>query len=134
MIIFRGAPAIMNVGRAFSTPVEPGMDASDRLKRKQIREREKIQKRKPNRVTYDLPPRIKEAVRELAEEQRVPASQLVAIALARFLRDVEKGELDLARFKQPSQSPRYDWNLVLPASWIPRRRREAKKSSDSKSG
>ncbi len=110
------------------------MDASDRLKRKQIREREKIQKRKPNRVTYDLPPRIKEAVRELAEEQRVPASQLVAIALARFLRDVEKGELDLARFKQPSQSPRYDWNLVLPASWIPRRRREAKKSSDSKSG
>ncbi len=78
------------------------------------RERAKIQSRRDLRATYDLPPSIREAVRLLAEELRLPASQLVTLALSRFLADYKKGEIDLGKFKQPSRSPRYDWNLIFP--------------------
>ena len=49
------------------------------------RERAKIQSRRDQRATYDLPPSIRESVRDLAEDLRLPASQLVTLALARFL-------------------------------------------------
>lgn len=107
------------------------MDESTELDRfhqrrlaRQAREREKIRARREQRVTYDLPPRIRQRVKELADEQRVPASQLVALALARFLRELEDEKIDLTPFKQPSRSPRYDWNLVLPDRLLPRRRRK----------
>ena len=41
------------------------------------RERAKIQSRRDQRATYDLPPALREAVRALAEELRLPASQLL---------------------------------------------------------
>ena len=78
------------------------------------RERAKIQSRRDMRATYDLPPAIRENIRALAEELRLPASQLVTLALARFLSDYEIGSIDLGQYKQPSRSPRYDWNLVFP--------------------
>ncbi|HPS41581.1 MAG TPA: hypothetical protein PK040_03175 [Anaerolineaceae bacterium] len=78
------------------------------------RERAKIQSRRDMRATYDLPPAIRESIRSLAEELRLPASQLVTLALARFLSDYEIGSIDLGQYKQPSRSPRYDWNLVFP--------------------
>jgi hypothetical protein len=52
-------------------------------------------------------------MRQLAEELRIPASQLVTLALIRFLRAYSTNEIDLGQYKQPSRSPRYDWNLVL---------------------
>lgn len=93
---------------------------------RQVREREKIRARREQRVTYDLPPRIRQRVKEIADELRVPASQLVALALARFLRDLEEEKINLGPYKQPSRSPRYDWNLVLPNRLLPRRRRASK--------
>ena len=78
------------------------------------RERAKIQSRRDMRATYDLPPAIRENIRVLAEELRLPASQLVTLALARFISDYEIGSIDLGQYKQPSRSPRYDWNLVFP--------------------
>ena len=80
------------------------------------RERIKIQSRRDQRATYDLPPAIREQVRDLAEDLRLPASQLVTLALARFLLDYSAGQIDLGKYKQPSRSPRYDWNLVFPES------------------
>lgn len=80
------------------------------------RERAKIQSRRDQRATYDLPPSIREEIRVLAESQRLPASQLVTLALARFLADFSAGQIDLGKYKQPSRSPRYDWNLVFPDS------------------
>lgn len=80
---------------------------------KKARERAKIQARREQRATYDLPPALRQRVKALAEEQRVPASQLVTLALSRFLRAYDQGEIDLGLYKQPSRSPRYDWNLVL---------------------
>ncbi len=78
------------------------------------RERAKIQSRRDMRATYDLPPAIREGIRVLAEELRLPASQLVTYALYRFLSDYENKSIDLGKFKQPSRSPRYDWNLIFP--------------------
>jgi hypothetical protein len=65
-------------------------------------------------------PRIK----DMSEEERLPASQMVTLALIRFLSDLESGRVDLSDFKQPSRSPRYDWNLVLPEEWVGKKGRE----------
>jgi len=93
---------------------------------KLARERAKIQSRRDQRVTYDLPPSIREGIRLLAEELRLPASQLATLALARFLREYHNGQIDLGSYKQPSRSPRYDWNLVFPEEWInPSKRKKA---------
>ena len=82
------------------------------------RERAKIQSRRDQRVTYDLPPSIREGIRQLAEDLRLPASQLATLALARFLTDYQKGLIDLGQYKYPSRSPRYDWNLIFPDELI----------------
>ena len=82
------------------------------------KERAKIQSRREQRATYDLPPSLREEIMALSEELRIPASQLVTLALARFLRDYQNGMIDLGTYKQPSRSPRYDWNLVFPDELI----------------
>lgn len=81
---------------------------------KKERERIKIRSRRESRVTYDLPPILRYQVRQLADQHRLPASQLVTLALLRFLNDYDQGLVDLSIYKQPSSSPRYDWNLVFP--------------------
>jgi len=82
------------------------------------KERAKIQSRREQRATYDLPPSLREEIMALSEELRIPASQLVTLALARFLRDYQNETIDLGIYKQPSRSPRYDWNLVFPDDLI----------------
>ena len=78
-----------------------------------LKERTKIQSRREQRATYDLPPQIREAIRTLAIAERIPASQLVTLALIRFLRSYQSNEIDLGKYKQPSRSPKYDWNLIF---------------------
>jgi hypothetical protein len=90
-----------------------------REREKKTRERAKIQARRDQRATYDLPPAVRARIMELSEELRLPASQLVTLALARFLKEYEAGKIDLAPYKQSSASPRYDWNLVLPEDLLP---------------
>jgi hypothetical protein len=90
-----------------------------RQREKKARERAKIQARRDQRVTYDLPPVIREHIKDLAEELRLPASQLVTLALARFLKEYNRGEVELSEFKHPSRSPRYDWNLEFPEDLVP---------------
>ncbi len=85
-----------------------------REREKLSKERAKIQSRRDQRATYDLPPSIRDGLRVLAEDLRLPASQLATLALARFLDDYQNGLIDLGQYKQPSRSPRYDWNLVFP--------------------
>jgi len=82
------------------------------------RERAKIQSRRDQRATYDLPPTLREEIMALSEELRIPASQLVTLALGRFLNDYHSGSIDLGKYKQPSRSPRYDWNLIFPDELI----------------
>jgi hypothetical protein len=90
-----------------------------REREKKARERAKMRARREQRATFDLPPTLRTRIMDLAESERLPASQLVTLALARFLQDLSAGSLDLAPFKKPSRSPRYDWNLALPDDLLP---------------
>jgi hypothetical protein len=96
----------------------------ERMKKK--REQEKISARREQRATYDLPPSLRQITKELAEEERLPASQLVTLALATFINEYRAGNIDLGQYKQPSRSPRYDWNLIFPVSLIPVQNRKIK--------
>jgi hypothetical protein len=90
-----------------------------REREKKSRERAKIEARRDQRVTYDLPPAVRQRIKDLAEELRLPASQLVSLALVRFLKAYEAESIDLSPYLQSSASPRYDWNLVLPEELLP---------------
>lgn len=100
--------------------------AESQLPRKErerlLRERAKIQARRDQRATFDLPPSLREEIMHLSEELRIPASQLVTLALARFLKEYHNDVIDLGVYKQPSRSPRYDWNLVFPDDLIRRKK------------
>lgn len=89
-----------------------------RVREKKARERAKIKARREMRVTYDLPPALKLAVAELAEELSLSASQLTTLALVRFLQDYHAEEIDITKYRKPSRSPRYDWKLVFPKEWF----------------
>jgi hypothetical protein len=90
-----------------------------REREKKTRERAKMEARRDARATYDLPPSIRNRIKELADELRLPASQLVTLALVRFLKAYDDDQIDLSVYKQPSASPRYDWNLVFPEELLP---------------
>jgi hypothetical protein len=102
-----------------------------REREKKARERAKIRARREQRATFDLPPSLRQKIMDLTENERLPASQLVSLALARFLQDLSSSQVDLAPFKQPSRSPRYDWNLILPEELVPA---EEKKNGKRKKG
>lgn len=107
-----------------------GGEEPEKVRAKKARERAKIQARRQNRATYDLPPVLREQIKSLAEAQHVPASQIVTLALARFLSEHAAGAIDLDALKRPSRSPRYDWNLSIPEGLLPitsRKRRSSNK-------
>ena len=89
-------------------------------RKKVARERNKIRARRESRVTYDLPPKLRQQIKKLADKEGIPASQLVTLALYRFLDGYLKKEIDLGQYKETSKSPRYDWNLKIPDQDIPK--------------
>lgn len=88
-----------------------------REREKKAKERAKIRARRDQRVTYDLPPQLKQAMFDLAESLSLPASQLVTLALHRFMEAYASGQIDISKYKKPSKSPRYDWKLEFPPEW-----------------
>ncbi len=101
--------------------LEQGQAQAHRSPREQARvarERARIRARREQRVTYDLPPVLRRRVQALSEELHIPASQLAALALGRFLNEYASGGVDLGAYKQPSRSPRYEWNLKLPGEIV----------------
>lgn len=90
-----------------------------RQREKVARERAKIQARRSQRATYDLPPLVRQMIKEIAEKEGVPASQVVTYALLNFLQSYQKQEIQLGLLKKPSRSPRYDWNLIFPDEMMP---------------
>lgn len=89
-----------------------------RIREKKAKERAKMRARREQRVTYDIPPTLKQAIFDLAESLSLPASQLATIALVRFINDYQNDNIDLVKYKKPSRSPRYDWKLAFPAEWF----------------
>ena len=83
-------------------------------RRKKAREREKMRRRQPGRATYDLPKKLKDRIAEIADDHQVPISQVAAVLLSYGLKALEQGEIELDNYKkEPSLSPRYEYNLVL---------------------
>lgn len=82
-------------------------------RRQLAREREKSRDRRGRRAVYDLDPELIEAVKAIAAEHGVPASQVAAVLLTVGLEALAAGEVDLEALKTPSDSPRFEWNLDL---------------------
>jgi len=80
---------------------------------KKSKERKKAAGRLPGRVNLDLPPGLKKKVFDLAESEKIPASQIVALFLAEGLRRLESGDLKIKDYRRPSKSPRYDYTLDI---------------------
>ena len=86
------------------------------LTRKQRRDRQR------KRMAYDLDPAVIDAVRRAARTEDTSASQLVNFLLAYALHAYAQGEGELAtplyEGKEGSRSPRFAWNLSVPAAWL----------------
>ncbi len=93
---------------------EARLPRDERLKK--VKARQKAKARLPGRVNWDLPPELKQRIFDLAKRNRIPSSQVAAFLLLDGLKRLEAGEIDFSPYKQPSTSPRYDWNLNLPES------------------
>lgn len=96
--------------------LDPAVDrliAAGEQRRQLAREREKSRDRRGRRAVYDLDPELIEAVKAIAAEHGVPASQVAAVLLTVGLEALAAGEVDLEALKTPSDSPRFEWNLDL---------------------
>ena len=86
-------------------------DLADRVLR-QAEEAEEAAKR--HKATFDLPKVLIEAIREIAEAERVSRSDLAAWALAEFVLAYRAGEVDLKTHREPAtRSPWADWRLRI---------------------
>ena len=94
--------------------VSGAKSAATRETRRQRRARAKRVKPR-SKHTYDLPARMIEAVREIADREGVSQSDVVALALARFLEAYHAGTVELG--KRQSRSVRFTHKLLLPKGW-----------------
>lgn len=72
-----------------------------------------------NKATYDLPVAITNRITEIAEVEGCPKSGVVTALLLDALRRYDDREIDLARFKSPSDSPKYDYVIEVPEDEMP---------------
>jgi hypothetical protein len=83
--------------------------------------------RSQNRVTLILPPDLSKRIEGIAHWQGVTSSQVVTFFLYETLTQYERGAIRFDEFKQPSYSPRYDFELIHPQDTTRQNRRSAKK-------
>ncbi len=79
--------------------------------------RRKARRGKRPRMTYDLPARMIEMVKAVADKEQCAQSDLVALALADWLADYEAGQVDLEPLKVNAKSLRFVYHLELPVGW-----------------
>ena len=89
---------------------ERSMSPSER--KKLAKQREKMRQR--NRKVLDLPEKITDRLKQLAEKYGCPESQVAAFLLAKGFQDLDDETLDLFPYLRPSRSPRYRNNLDIP--------------------
>lgn len=86
-------------------------DLADRFL-EQAEEAEEAAKR--HKATFDLPKKLIEAIKEIAQMERVSRSDVAAWALAEFVRAYRRGEVDWTEHREPvTRSPWADWRLVI---------------------
>jgi len=108
-VIDPAVAALMN--RQDERESDARLSKSDRAKK--TKAKKKAESRLPGRVNLDLPLGLKKKIFDLADSERIPASQIVAFFLADGLRRLDSGDLDIAPYRRPSKSPRYDWTLDI---------------------
>jgi len=86
-------------------------------KRRKADAEKKARKLARPKQTYDLPLAMIEAVKELADQEDVPQSDIAALALADFLSRYQQGKVDLSRYKVPARSLKFAFHLQLPGNW-----------------
>ena len=91
--------------------LERALPRSER--RKLLRERRKNAERRGRRALYDFPPGLIKMVADIAEEARMTNSQVAGLLLLHALRDYRQGKIDLRAYREPSESPRYDFRIDL---------------------
>jgi len=90
---------------------EARLPRNERSRKK--KERERAEKRKPNRINLDLPRDLKKRLELLAKKEGVPISQLVAFLLYEPIFQLEKRTISLWGYKTASGCPKFECNLDL---------------------
>ena len=105
-------PAVESLlGQVQRRQVEAHLPKNERSRIK--KERERAEKRKPNRINLDLPQDLKRRLELLAKKEGVPISQLVAFLLYEPIFQLEKRTISLWGYKTASGCPKFDCNLDL---------------------
>jgi hypothetical protein len=90
---------------------EARLPRTERSRKK--KERERAEKRMPNRINLDLPIDLKKRLEHLAKKEGVPISQLVAFLLYEPVRQLESRAISLWGYKTASGCPKFECNLDL---------------------
>jgi hypothetical protein len=105
-------PAVETLlGQVQRRQVESHLPKNERSRVK--KERERAQKRKPNRINLDLPQELKRELEILAKKEGVPISQLVAFLLYEPVLQLEKRVISLWGYKTASGCPKFECTLDL---------------------
>jgi hypothetical protein len=105
-------PAVESLlGQVQRRQVEAHLPKIERSRKK--KERERAEKRKPNRINLDLPQDLKRRLELLAKKEGVPISQLVAFLLYEPIFQLEKRTISLWGYKTASGCPKFECNLDL---------------------
>jgi len=90
---------------------EARLPRNERSRKK--KERERAERRKPNRINLDLPVELKRRLEDLARQESVPISQLVAFMLYEPVSQLERKAISLWGYKTASGCPKFDSTLDL---------------------
>ena len=105
-------PAVESLlGQVQRRQVEAHLPKIERSRKK--KERERAEKRKPNRINLDLPQDLKRRLELLAKKEGVPISQLVAFLLFEPVYLLERRTISLWGYKTASGCPKFECNLDL---------------------
>lgn len=105
-------PAVQSLlGQVQRRQVEAHLPKNERYRKK--KERERTQRRKPNRINLDLPQDLKKRLEVLAKREGVPISQLVAFLLLEPVDLLKKRVISLWGYKTASRCPKFECNINL---------------------
>jgi macrodomain Ter protein organizer (MatP/YcbG family) len=105
-------PAVDSIlGEVQRRQMEARLPKNERSRRK--KERERAEKRKPNRINLDLPVDLKKRLEHLAKKEGVPVSQLVAFLLYEPVHQLESRAISLWGYKTASGCPKFECTLDL---------------------
>jgi len=108
-------PESGDVDPATAALLRVGEKRSRSRRRTVAQKRKAIYDRRRQRVIYDVPQAVKEALHALAEELGCSTSDLAALALVQWLNSADIGELNKMRIETPERNFRFRYTFDLPS-------------------